>query len=440
MATNKGIFATDGIGNADRTGEGYTGPGSATGSKTSAKAETTNENYTTRYDSAGGIPDRYITIQSGGRVFSPPVEEGIKIEWERSGSPGKMTFTTPKVEGNEFYEGDAVTFYYGNNPVFKGYVFTKKRDREQRIKVTCYDQIRYLKNKYTYVFENKTANQITAALCNDFGLNIGSMDSTGYVIPVIAEENKAAIDIILGALEDTLLNTGNMYVLYDNAGAITLRNCANMVSDTLIMETTAENFDYTSSIDNETYNNVILYYKEENNTITLYTASSPSRMNQWGTLQYFEEVKNKTIAQNKANSILQLYGKKSRELKITGAFGSTDVRGGTLIPVQLNLGDVIVNNYLLVDKVTHNFEKDLYTMDLTLQGDWNDGVTDMVSNNNEKKSDISNELIANPESIYAKDGIGNADRTGETLNTPGSVATNGANSALIGALVGIPNK
>lgn len=319
------------------------------------------------------MADMLLTIQHNGSVFSPPVEEGVKIEWERTGAPGKLTFTTVKTSGTDkFVEGDAVCFYYDNKPVFMGYVFSKKRDREQHIKVTCYDQIRYLKNKFTYVFEKKTATQIIKAICNDYGLTTGSMDNTGYVIPAIAEENISALDISLTAIEETLLNTGNMFVLYDNFGKLELKNVANMVSTTLIFEDSAENFDYSSSIDDETYNSIVLYYKEDDNAIKIYTASSPSSISKWGTLRYFEEVKNKTIAQNKANSLLKLHNKKTRELKITGAFGSVDVRGGTLIPIKLNLGDVQVNNYMLVEKVTHKFDHDHYTMDLTVEGEWND--------------------------------------------------------------------
>ncbi len=317
------------------------------------------------------MAEMLLTIQHNGRVFSPPVKEGVKIEWERTGSAGKLTFTTIKTDmvSMSFQEGDPVCFYYDNKPIFMGYVFTKKRDREHHIEVTCYDQIRYLKNKYTYVFENKTATQIVNALCKDFNLKTGDMDNTAYVIPAVAEENKAALDIILNVLEDTLLNTGNMFVLYDDFGQLKVKNCANMVSNTLIMETTAENFDYSSSIDDETYNSVILYYKGEDG-IKLFTASDPSTINKWGTLRYFEEVKVPTIGQNKANALLKLYNKKTRSLTVKGAFGDISVRGGTLIPVKLNLGDIQANNYMLVEKVTHIFENDHYTMDLTLEGAW----------------------------------------------------------------------
>lgn len=316
------------------------------------------------------MAEMVLTIQHNGTLFEPPVEEGVEIEWERTGSPGKLTFTVLKTEGVDFSEGDPVCFYYDKKPVFMGYVFKKNRDREQQIEVTCYDQIRYLKNKYTYIFENKTASQIISALCNDFNLSTGAMDNTGYVIPAISKENISALDIALDVLEETLLNTGNMFVLYDDFGKINVKNCANMMSTTLIYEQSAENFDYSSSIDDETYNNIVLYYKGDDNTIQIFTASSEARIREWGTLRYFEEVDNPTSAQNKANALLNLYNKKTRELTINGAFGDVTVRGGTLIPVKLNLGDINVNNYMLVEKVTHKFNKDHYTMDLTLEGAW----------------------------------------------------------------------
>lgn len=311
-----------------------------------------------------------LTIQHDNVLYEPPVEEGVKIEWERTGVPGKMTFTTFKSPDLHFTEGDIVRFYYDDKKVFMGYVFKKKRDREQHIEVTCYDQLRYLKNKYTYVFENKTASQIVKALCNDFKLPIGAVDNTKYVISAIAEENKSAFDIVLSVLEDTLLNTGNMFVLYDDFGKIKLKDCADMMSTTLIMEDTAENFDYSSSIDDETYNQVVLYYKNKDEAIQIFTASSPTTIKQWGALRYFEEVKNPTIGQNKANSLLKLYNKKTRELKVNGAFGDVTVRGGTLIPVKLNLGDIVTNNFMIVEKVTHTFENNSHTMDLTLEGAW----------------------------------------------------------------------
>ena len=91
-------------------------------------------------------------------------------------------------------------------------------------------------------------------------------------------------------------------------------------------------------------------------------------MNQWGVLQYFEALQNATGAAAKANALLKLYDQKTRKLTVKNAFGDVRVRAGCAVVVALNLGDIITNNYLMVEKVTHNFKGDKHFMDLTLIG------------------------------------------------------------------------
>lgn len=360
-----------------------------------------------------------LTIQHDNVLYEPPVEEGVKIEWERTGSPGKLTFTIVKSNDSiVFAEGDPVCFYYDDKPIFMGYVFTKKTNRDRNIEVTCYDQMRYLKNKFTYVFEKKTATQIIQALCKDFNLTLGNLDDTKYVIPAVAEENKSALDIVLTVLEETLLNTGEQFVLYDDFGKLRVSNVANMKSTSLICEDTAEDFDYKSSIDDETYNQIILYYKQNDQITQMYTTNSPSTIKQWGTLRYFEEVKNPSIGQNKANALLKLYNRKTREFKITGAFGDITVRGGTLIPVVMELGDVSVKNFMLVEKVSHKFDNGYHTMDLTLDGAWENPAYDGISK-------TVGELL--PETSSSGSGVtgGYAGSTKKTKQIPVTVEVSG---------------
>ena len=218
------------------------------------------------------IKSLQITIQHGDTLFSPPIKDDVQLEHSRDGSPGKLTFTVVKImdnSGMSFDEGDQVCFYANGVLRFVGYVFKKKRDKEHHIEVTCYDKLRYLKNKYAYVFVNKTATEIVQAMCKDYNLPMGEIADTKYRIPSIAEENKEAIDIILTALEETLMNTGDLYVLMDNCGKIELKNCADMKTATTITAESAQNFDYSTSIDDSTYNSVVLYYKPGSTTQTV---------------------------------------------------------------------------------------------------------------------------------------------------------------------------
>lgn len=150
---------------------------------------------------------------------------------------------------------------------------------------------------------------------------------------------------------------------------MTLKNINTMRVPLLIDPETAENFDYTSSIDDQTYNKIKLTYNnEKTGKRELYVAQDGDKMNLWGVLQYFEELQGATGAAAKADALLKLYDQKTRNLTIKNAFGDVRVRGGCAIMVSLNLGDIIANQFLVVDKVTHTFEKGNHFMDLTLIG------------------------------------------------------------------------
>ena len=80
-----------------------------------------------------------------------------------------------------------------------------------------------------------------------------------------------------------------LHIIYDDYGKITLKNIGNMKLDILIDEETAENYDYTSSIDGETYNKIKLVREnDEKGKREIYIAQDSENMNQWGVLQFFE--------------------------------------------------------------------------------------------------------------------------------------------------------
>jgi hypothetical protein len=121
---------------------------------------------------------------------------------------------------------------------------------------------------------NKKASDIVKSLCEDFNLEVGTIEDSKYVVEAIAEENKAAIDIIMTATQETLANTGQMFVLYDDAGKVCYRNVLNLKVDTILDKDTAQDLDYQTSIDEETYNRVVLYYKPKSNSGSSATFSS----------------------------------------------------------------------------------------------------------------------------------------------------------------------
>lgn len=310
-----------------------------------------------------------ITIK-GSKLYEPIVLDDIEWETARKGEPGKLTFTVVKDEIISFSEGSEVTFRVDDKILFFGYVFQKSRNKDHHIKVTAYDQLRYFKNKDLYIYQNKTASELVAMLAKDFGLRTGTLENTGYKIEKRVEDGVTLFDIVQNALDITLAGTNNLYVLYDDAGKLTLKNIKNMQIDTVIDDETAEDFDYTSSIDGETYNYIKLIYEsdKEGKRLTPAIAKDQKHVNEWGVLQYYEKVQDETNLQAKAETLLKHYNKKTRNLKINGALGDIRVRAGCLLPVILNLGDIINKSYLLCERVVHKFEQGHHSMDLTLAG------------------------------------------------------------------------
>lgn len=313
--------------------------------------------------------DYELLIQHGNTTYQPIVEEGVQWETERKGVPGKLTFKVLTDATLNFTEGDAVRLRVNGEKVFYGFVFQKKRDKEGIISVTAYDQLRYLKNKDTYVYSNKTASEVIKMIADDFNLQYGTLEDTKFKIESRVEDNKTLFDIIQTSLDLTLQSKNELYVLYDDFGKLTLKNVGNMKLGILIDEETGENFDYTSSIDGETYNKIKLAYEnEESGKREIYIAQDSSRINQWGVLQYFETIDESVNGKAKADALLKLYNQKTRKLEVKKVLGDVRVRGGSLIAVSLNLGDIVANSFLLVEKVKHNFEESFHTMDLSLRG------------------------------------------------------------------------
>ena len=313
--------------------------------------------------------DAELLIQHGNKVYSPIIEEGISWTTERKGCPGQLQFDVVKDDIISFQEGDAVRFKVNGDKIFYGFVFKKKRSKDKIITVTAYDQLRYFKNKDTYVYEGKTADEFVQMVAKDFNLKTGILEDTGFKIASRVEENTELFDMIQNALDLTLENKKAMYVLYDDFGEITLKSIGSMQLNLVIDEETGENFEYTSSIDDQTYNKVKLVHDNEDaGKREVYIAQHGANINQWGVLQYFDTLKDGENGKAKADALLSLYNHKTRNLSIKGAFGDTRVRAGSLVVVMLNLGDMKVKNFMLVEKCKHEFKNGQHTMDLNLRG------------------------------------------------------------------------
>lgn len=311
-----------------------------------------------------------LLIRASGGIYKPVVVDGMELTHERKGEPSSLVFTVVKDDNIAFEHGNQVQLKINDEPVFMGWVFIKSRDKQHHIKVTAYDQLRYLKNKDTYMYTNKKASDVIKFLANKFNLKCGNIVDTGYTINQRIESNTTLFDMIQNALDITLVQTGKLYCLYDDFGKLTLQNIANMKCNIVIDAETAENFDYTSTIDNNTYNKVKLVRENKDKSkLEVFEANNYIHQGDWGILQFFDIIQEGVNGQSRADMILDVCNRVQRNLTVKGCFGDLSVRAGCFIPVTLNLGDKIIDNKnLLCERVVHHFRNDHHTMDLVLIG------------------------------------------------------------------------
>lgn len=314
------------------------------------------------------------------KYYAPAILDGAKIEWIISGAPGKFSFRVYKDAALNFSEGDIVQVKINGTPAFYGFIFVKKRNKDSTIEVTAYDQLRYLKNKDSWQYKNMTATEVIQKLADYFQLKVGTLTDTKFVIDKRVEDNATLFDIIQTALDITLVNTKEVYVLYDDFQKLMLSKPIDMTVPILVDNETAEDFDYESSIDKDTYNLIKLVVEDkqeqgEGVRKEFYAPMTPDEFakspekRQWGVLQYYEKLqKNIQNPQERANQMLKFYNVVRRKLFIKNAAGDIRVRAGSMIYVRLNLGDVELAQKVLVTKVIHTFSNQQHEMDLTLKG------------------------------------------------------------------------
>lgn len=299
-----------------------------------------------------------------------------ELKWDTTleSQPGKLTFTYLDDNKVTINEGSPVSFKVDGKGVFFGYIFKRGKKKDEQVPVTAYDQMRYLKNKDTYVTSNLSASQVFSKVCNDFGLKSTIKDATSYIVSPRVHDNKSLFEIIQFGIDETLIKTGNWFMIRDNFGTMEFISINNMKTDLFIGDASLlTNFDYESSIDDDSYNQIkLIKENKETKKREIYIVKDSNTIKQWGLLQYFEKMdENANTAQIKerAEMILKLKNRVTKKLKLE-CLGDLKVAAGS--GVILGISDlenegITINQYFMVTSCTHTFKNDLHTMQLEVQ-------------------------------------------------------------------------
>lgn len=310
-----------------------------------------------------------------GEVYEMPLRS-VTWKTERRGKAGEFEAELIIEDPLKFpiVNGAVVRAMDGKQKIFYGYAFKAGQGRDSIVTVTAYDQLRYLMFNDTFVIGAMTADKAIRAVVKKASPNmkIGSLADTGYKVPGVVEDDKKAFDVVSKYLDSTLIATNRNYVLYDNFGALELKNIDDMKlpgeefyigEDSLLYD-----YSYEKSIDDETYNRVKLVHdNEKTGKREVYIAQDSGNIAKWGSLQKFRKVDaNMTAAQiqDLSDKMIQLHNREIESLDLQ-CLGDWRVRAGRFIYFYIKkLG---INKYFMVDECSHSWSEGVHTMDLKVK-------------------------------------------------------------------------
>ena len=243
--------------------------------------------------------------------------------------------------------------------LFRGRVFYNERFGEQgTIQVTCYDDaIRLSKSKGTYNFKNKTAEAITRTVCNDLGISVGKLASTGIAQKMLCS-NMNMYEIIKEAYASAGSQNGKRYSITMKQGKLCVNQVGNEVIDcTLRADTNIIESSYSENAEG-VVNKVKIY---DENDQYLSVVQNNELIGLLGAFQDIYIREHGKQAKAVAQSMLQGIAK---EISVT-VKGNTNCISGGIIKIEDTLTKLVGSFY--IDSDEHEWSMGIYSIFIDLK-------------------------------------------------------------------------
>ena len=304
-----------------------------------------------------------VLIGRGSDAIAPCVVGTPKITSFAGISPAVLELSVIGVSDGMISDGDAVSFSFGGSNLFFGYVFTVEHRHDGQTRLKCFDQLRYLKNRDSFVFAGK-ASELVKLIAKKYGLRTGTVEDTGCILPQTVYENTLA-DILSEALTATREQTGKSFLLYDEGGALTLKNADAAGSGVRLDPGNMREFSKRYSIDDGVYDRVVAASDDRSSGVrTVYTADDPDAEKRWGVLQYYKKLDASQDPAQTVKKLLRAYSPENISVFARGCEGSAPVRGGSIVKFSED-GERYEN--MRCESVEHTFSGGIHLMDVKMR-------------------------------------------------------------------------
>ncbi|MCM3784310.1 hypothetical protein M3231_15105 [Neobacillus mesonae] len=280
--------------------------------------------------------------------------------------------------------GKELRFYVDGVGLFRGVVFSYSIAQDGSATIVAHDENVYLtKNTDTRKFVNMTAASIVKDICKTFGVSVGDVANTGYVIPRMILRSMTLWDMMVTALTETRKQNGRKFFVYSTGGKLYLKEKKDatvrwMLEDGVNILTANR----TRSIEEMRTSVKVIGQDKESNELSA-SAKNADLIATYGLMQHMEQAEadsTKSQMEQLAKTRLSELGKVTEDALIE-ALGNTDITAGTAVYAFESMTDLIGGFYVNAD--SHTFADGYHRMQITISK--TDDLPELDYEDNEEK-------------------------------------------------------
>lgn len=266
--------------------------------------------------------------------------------------------------GIDVADGNQCVFLVDGKERFRGILMNQNQGDNKQLKFKAYDNGIYLaNNKDTFVYKNKTADQVFSDVCSRFGIPTGEVAKCSYKIPEFTKSKTTGQDAVLDALSLDYKATGTRHFISSDKGKLSLLQRKDQVISFVVDgDANLYGYSYTKSI--ESIKTRVKMISKEGTTLAEKSNSSlEQKIGIFQEIQQPDESLTKAQVKDLVGSVLDTMDDPEETLTLN-ILGDPDVISGKAILVKIPHLDISRAYY--VDSDDHTFEDNMHTMSLTL--------------------------------------------------------------------------
>lgn len=266
--------------------------------------------------------------------------------------------------GIDVADGNQCVFLVDGKERFRGILMNQNQGDNKQLKFKAYDNGIYLaNNKDTFVYKNKTADQVFSDVCSRFGIPTGEVAKCSYKIPEFTKSKTTGQDAVLDALSLDYKATGTRHFISSDKGKLSLLQRKDQVISFVVDgDANLYGYSYTKSI--ESIKTRVKMISKEGTTLAEKSNSSlEQKVGIFQEIQQPDESLTKAQVKDLVGSVLDTLDDPEETLMLN-ILGDPDVISGKAILVKIP--HLNISRAYYVDSDDHTFEDNMHTMSLTL--------------------------------------------------------------------------